>query len=311
MIDITPAWRDWYRLQHMESCRRTGQGFEDYVTGVLREFHDDFINPAPAGSLGDGGSDGLAVAGSVCYACFGYREMRDAERKLAAKIESDFDRAFATYNTFDRWFFVTNTSPGPQAVQVLTMLQQTHGSSSDRTVAIRLWKAEDLWDHVVGKLSSEVLNRLFPGAPGVAHLELRDLIPLMDGLDQGDLSDADIAGINPVPPDKVGYNDLPPPASLELNEGRLFSKRIEDWFQGHADPTLRDRQGQAFQAIYRRHRQVSVEPGPLLERVYVSLGGSDFRLDAVRANAVYAVTAYFFDACDIFEVPPALTLDEG
>lgn len=42
-----------------------------------------------------------------------------------------------------------------------------------------------------------------------------------------------------------------------------------------------------------------------MERIYVSLGGADFRYDDELANAVYAVTAFFFDECDIFEAPPA------
>jgi len=87
------AWLDWYRAQHDRRCLQTGSSFEDYVTAVLSRLHDDFINPSPAGTLGDGGCDGLAEAGDIIYACYGSRAQRDAERKLRAKMERDFARA--------------------------------------------------------------------------------------------------------------------------------------------------------------------------------------------------------------------------
>ena len=41
-----------------------------------------------------------------------------------------------------------------------------------------------------------------------------------------------------------------------------------------------------------------------MEQIYIAVGGSDFRLDQSRANAVYAIASYFFDSCDIFEAVP-------
>ncbi|WP_407922004.1 ABC-three component system protein [Corynebacterium mustelae] len=40
-------------------------------------------------------------------------------------------------------------------------------------------------------------------------------------------------------------------------------------------------------------------------RVCGVLGSQNFDLPSKRANAIYAVTAYFFDSCDIFEEAPA------
>jgi hypothetical protein len=37
---------------------------------------------------------------------------------------------------------------------------------------------------------------------------------------------------------------------------------------------------------------------------YEALGGGSFRRLTSRANAVYAITVFFFDSCDIFEAPP-------
>jgi hypothetical protein len=86
------------------------------VADVLARFHRDFINPTPAGSLGDGGSDGLAESGSILYACYGSRAQHDAERKLAHKIQGDFARGLASWDTFVSWRFVTNACDGHHGV---------------------------------------------------------------------------------------------------------------------------------------------------------------------------------------------------
>lgn len=83
---LTANWRDWYHFRHQQECFKSSSGFEDYVSLVLGRFHDDFVNPAPSGTLGDGGCDGLAESGALFYACYDQRPARSAERELAAKI---------------------------------------------------------------------------------------------------------------------------------------------------------------------------------------------------------------------------------
>lgn len=52
---LTANWRDWYHFRHQQECFKSGSAFEDYVSAVLNRFHDDFVNPDPSGTLGDGG----------------------------------------------------------------------------------------------------------------------------------------------------------------------------------------------------------------------------------------------------------------
>src|SRR3954452_2356541 len=100
MMLLTPNWREWYHFRHQQECFKSGSAFEDYVSSVLSRFHDDFVNPDPCGSLGDGGCDGLAESGTLFYACYGQRPGRNAERELATKIASDFARALEKWSGF-------------------------------------------------------------------------------------------------------------------------------------------------------------------------------------------------------------------
>ncbi|WP_228515449.1 ABC-three component system protein [Agreia pratensis] len=263
------------------------------------------MNPDPSGTLGDGGCDGLAESGTVFYACYGQRPSRSAERELAAKIGSDFARGFSQWDSFHTWRFVTNAPVGPVSLKVLTGLQQSHGPSSERPLTIRLVKSEDLWNDVVGSLDQSVLDQLFPGAPGTANVELADLLPLLDALDTTGVVVESGGDVLPVPATKMNFNALPDASRLEFNAGRLLAPRIDRWYEESSNPGLYDDHGERFRALYRDARAVTSNSAEILERLYVSVAGANFRMDGKRANAAFAVVSYFFDSCHIFETPPS------
>ena len=102
----------------------------------------------------------------------------------------------------------------------------------------------------------------------------------------------------------MDYNGIPLKTRLEFNEGRFQAVRIDQWFDEQVSPDLRDAKARRFREIYERARKASRDPAEIVEAVYNALAEGDFRRSTRRANAVYAVTAYFFDSCDIFEAPP-------
>lgn len=302
---LTANWRDWYHFRHQQECFKSGTAFEDYVATVLGRFHDDFVNPVPSGTLGDGGCDGLAESGTIFYACYGQRPGRNAERELAKKISSDFTRGIDQWDCFHTWKFVTNAPTGPISSKVIIELQQSHGPNSERPLAIRLITSEGLWDYVVGTLGATVLDELFPGAPGAENIELADLIPLLDTLGTAGEKVEIGTEVLPVPASKMDFNSLPEASRLEFNAGRLLAPRIDRWYEESSTPDLYDIHGERFRSLYQEARSVTVNPAEILERLYVSVAGVNFRMDGKRANAAFAVVSYFFDSCHIFETPPA------
>ncbi|MCP9623107.1 hypothetical protein FOH10_02405 [Nocardia otitidiscaviarum] len=300
---LTANWLDWYHGRHQQACFQSGSFFEDYVEKVLGRFHDDFMNPAPTGRLGDGGCDGLAESGTIMYACYGQRPGRDAERELAKKIRSDFDRAVDQWASFHTWRFVTNAPVGPLATQVVVDMQRSYGPGSSRPLTVRLVNPEKLWSEVVSTLDTAILNELFPGAPGIANVELEDLIPLLDQLGSG-AGPVDSGGaVLPVPASKMDFNALSEASRAEFNYGRLLAPRIDEWYQSCSDPGLFDAHGARFRALYEQQRAVTTTPSEILERLYAAVAGPNVRMDATRANAAFAVLSYFFDSCHIFEMP--------
>lgn len=301
-----PYWREWYHAQHDRICAtKTGDAFEAYVTSVLRSFHDDFINPEPAGNLGDRKCDGLADAGSLFYACYGSRpEPGSTEDAIVSKIAADFAGAQADWPAFLEWRFVTNARTGPKVAALVSKLQAQYGPAAERAVRVRLWKPEDLWTGVVSKLTQEGLDTVFPGAPGVVSPELSDLLPLIDVLNVDEAPNEDAQAVREVPPNKMDFNELSLGRRIEMNAGRRLAPRIDGWYETLVDPDTADKHGARFKRIYEGHAALHDDPDEIMEALYESLAGSGFRLESKLANSAFTVTAYFFDSCHIFKTPP-------
>jgi len=301
-----PYWREWYHSQHQVlAVTCTGDAFEAYVTRVLGVFHEDFINPQPAGKVGDRKCDGLADSGKLFYACYGSRpEPGSTEDAIVMKITTDFNGALLQWPTFEEWRFVTNARTGPKVAGTIVQLQTEHGPTAVRSVRVRLWKPENIWQEVLSKLSQADLDLIFPGAPGVANVELADLLPLIDVLNDAQTPNEDASAIKQVPPTKMDFNSLSDARRLEMNAGRRMAPRIDSWYQAQSDPDLSDKHGARFKRIYQEHASLHTDSDEIMEALYESLAGAGFRRDSKVANSVYTVTAYFFDSCHIFETPP-------
>ena len=299
----TSAYMPWYEAQFYRAYTgRTGSEFESLVSALLKEFHPGFINPQPKGSLGDHGCDGITYEADIFYACFGYLQNRN-EKALERKIRSDFARAANEWDDLERWRFVTNFGAGPLATKALVELRKKHGPGSSRPIVIDFWGVDEFWREVVSKLSPQTLDRFFPGVPEAADVRLNEVVPLLEHLGAPGPAPQDTGQtINPVPPQKMDYNGISPAGRIEFQQGRGHSQRIAQWYAEQPDPTLRDRHGRGFNEIYRSAQGSGAD---VLESIYIALAGANFRLEQERANAAYAVTAYFFDECDIFETPPA------
>ncbi|MBE6466474.1 ABC-three component system protein [Denitrobacterium detoxificans] len=301
--NLDSAWKHWYRLRHQNAyITKSGESFEAYISAVLEKRYPDFINPDPMGRLGDEGCDGLANNGQSFYACYGQRAQSDQDAKAKAKIKSDFERAIQSKFNFSEWCFITNAQIGPTATLLVTELQQQYDSSSARPLTIRIIKSENqFWDEFVSLLTPHQLDSLFPGVPHAQHAKLEELVELIESLETPIPKPTDLG---PVSSKKMDYNAIPETTKLELNEGRELSPRIDLWFSAQPDPELRDSKAEVFHRIYEDAKMTVKNPAGIMEQIYIAVGGSDFRLDQGKANAVYAIASYFFDSCDIFEAVP-------
>ncbi|NLI03781.1 MAG: hypothetical protein GX483_00640 [Actinomycetaceae bacterium] len=262
------------------------------------------------GSRGDGGCDGVAENGTSVYAVYSQTAHTDLDRKTANKLEKDFSRALENWPDMVTWRFITNGDFGPKSTQRFIELQKEHDENSPRTIKLELWKApEDLWWRAVVELTEKQLDQVLPGVPHAQDVRLEDMVEVLQVLEtetQYSIETFDV--ISPVSQTKMDFNNLSAATRCEFNAGRQLAPRLDKWFE--AQPVgSRDDKAKRFNEIYQEIRKVTADPSEIVEDLYIALGGSNPRKDTQRANAVYAITAYFFDSCDIFENP--LSKSEG
>lgn len=242
--------------------------------------------------------------GTILYACYGSLSDSGAESALCKKIEEDFNRALSSYLDFKTWRFITNRQAGQRANTLFNNLRRKHEQASERPMVLELIdNSNKFWKEYIRDLSPKDLDEIFPGCPGARGVELKDMVPLLENLANLEVEPDYDVSTAPVPFGKMEFNNLSESAKAEFQAGRKIAPIIDRWFSGHGNPKLKDEEAGKFRALYKGFRKESEDSGEILERLYVALGGSNFRLDGKRANGVYAITSYFFDECTIFEEP--------
>lgn len=303
---LDPAWKQWYYFNNKAAYETSYAGdFEKFVTSALHLVFPDFVNPDPMGAHGDGGCDGCTNCGRTIFACYGQDATSNPEQKMNGKLAHDFERALDCWKTMEQWVFITNGRFGAKSLQLFNEYQADHLNNSERPIALRVIKDfENFWNEYLRDLEPDKLDILFPGAPHAQNIVFEDLVDLIDSLKSDDCVGQEASLLLPVSDQKMEFNNLPSTTRLELNEGRFLFKRIDNWFAAQSNPELRDEKAAAFNKEYKKAKSFARDPSEIMEYIYIALGGSDYRLEKRRANAVYAVASYFFDTCDIFEPVP-------
>lgn len=290
-----PAWKTWYHDRHFFLCsQKNGNEFEDYVTSILKLFYgDEFINPKPVGQLGDKGCDGIAENGKVIYACYGTSAQTAGEHNLVRKLESDFERALGCWPQMHQWRFVTNAQFGPLAAEKLMELKERHSINSDRPVTLAVWDPEYLWINIVSGFDDGKLNYLLPGVPQAQDVRLEILSDLINSIQAPIQNGEEEIRIGMVSPEKLKFNNLSERVQIEFNNGRQLAPRIARWFNKQENPELYDEKAQQFKAIYEQMKIVGIESDEILERLYIAIGGQNFRLDSARAGRICCYLLFF------------------
>lgn len=301
-----PGWVRWYHAMHSERCRAHGEEFEAYVTKLITFGDATFINPQPMGRDGDGGCDGLGDEGRIWYSCYGQRATTAVEGKLVEKIRSDYQKMRANQQGVSSWRFVTNAQVGMKTIQMISHIRASERTQS-APISVEVWQPDRLWQFAQRRYSESDWDALLPGCPHMQDVRLADLQPLLEELEQGvPAVEQTIQDLRPVPADKLEANRLPPTTIAEIEAGMRFAAVIDTWYQHRGKIEAADIAGHQFHELYVSERVRTQDPAEIINGLYVAVGGSDFRLDSRRAAAVFAVTAYFFERCDIFEHPEDL-----
>jgi hypothetical protein len=110
--------------------------------------------------------------------------------------------------------------------------------------------------------------------------------------------------IRPVPAEKLQHNQLSDAAATLLKAGFTRAEIVKKYLRGVADQTRHDRIAAAFRRRYEELKDEGLPPDDIFVGLQKFVIGVDI-VSPSRQAATLAILSYFFEACEIFERPPA------
>lgn len=293
MDEVTRAF---YELHFKVSFQeKKGDEFQDFFSSIMeKRYPSDFVRVRPWGKLGDRKNDGYLRSRGLLFQCYAPNEL-DSSR-CVAKIDEDFNGALPHWQPYFRtWVFVHNSRAGlgPEVVQKLLELGKRHDH-----LVITHWGFEELRQEAMRLPESELASLLGPAPSrhGMAALGLRDLAPILDQVAR--LAPTPDPDLRPVPADKLQRNLLSSAVGSLLKAGMSRADLVRKYFK--LSPTLRDQIAETFRSRYLDLQRAGTSPDDIFTALQRFAGG-DIVPSAGVQNAVFAVLAFFFEECDIFE----------
>jgi hypothetical protein len=297
--DLKAAYYEMkFRLLYVES---TGDSFQDFFSSIMEmRYPSDFARVRPWGNVGDRKNDGYLRSKRKLFQCFAPREI--ILSKCIKKINEDFTLALPYWRQhFDEWVFTHNDIKGlaPDILKALLDLSAKH-----KPLVATHWGYNELLIEFKALLPADV-NSLLGPAPGlkdVVDLRVEDVKNLLKHITlQREPLTTDV---RPVPAEKLQYNQLSDSAATLLKAGMTRAEVVKKYLRGLSDPTRHDRVAAAFRHHYEELKGEGMPPDDILGNLQKFVAGDDVFSPSHQA-ATLAILAYFFEACEIFERPPA------
>lgn len=298
MDKLTRAYYEaMFKAAYLE---RGGNAFQDFFSEIMEKCHPgDFQRVRPWGKAGDRKNDGYLRSRRILFQVYAPNEMTSNE--ATTKIHTDFHGALPYWKQyFDKWVFVHNSKNGlsPDILVTLLELGAVHNS-----VDVCQWGYEELRQNVFTLDGVELASLLgcAPSSKDMLDVRYDDVQEVLNKIvgQKPPLSQE----IRPVPPDKLKRNRLSEDVQTLLTWGMQKADLVENFFRDHPDPLYGDKIASAFNEKYNKCRALEIEPDTIF-RMLLEFTGGQARGTIAYDAAVYAVLAYLFEQCEIYERSP-------
>ncbi|RAY13787.1 hypothetical protein DPM19_19235 [Actinomadura craniellae] len=281
----------------------SGNEFEKLVHRLMELCHPGYVPIRTHGDIGDLGGDGLCTCHGHLYACYAPETFQVS--KVRDKFFGDLESALIQRpEQFDAFVFVHNDQRGihPVVAGLISEAQRRLPKTQLRQMGPRkLWNEALILDL---PRMEQLLGQPIPVSEVRYAVGMADIEPLLKHLADNRPRHVRPADI-PLPSTmKADYNRLSPRSQQVFREARPYVYQVEEYYRGLINHTEQDEVAAGFTAYYCQMREeYGDQPDEILWQLegYV-LGQAHARWE--RADAARVVVTFFFDQCDIFEVPP-------
>ena len=301
---MTSHPRAWWRVALELRIRRSnGDSFQDFFSKMMEKTRgSDFVRVRAFGALGDMGCDGYVISSGEVFQCYG---AVNGESNKAAYVVKKMEQDFATAKTkldgvMKSWTFVHNLTDG---LPVTILQSYTKLSQENPGIDIKLMGLEGFAGELF-KLNDDSIGELLGLAAQAEDLialqpmELRNLVS--DLVQLNSQLTAPATQIKPVPVDKLELNKLPIHWHQLIQTGWQNSYAVQEYLSRYHDPLAGDSIAQLFRNHYAQLKAQNLCADDIMSHLCeVVVGGGP--VAPSRQVAAFAIIAYFFESCDIFE----------
>src|SRR5260221_10116938 len=281
--------------------RSQGQAFQDLTAALMARIHgDNFVPQCPWGDKGDLSCDGYLKAPRTIFACYG-PENGGASRRpsdIVSKAKDDYSGAVAKWSALKEWTFVSNYM-GVVPAPVTHALEEL---SAGGTVIVKYFGWQRFEHHLL-EMDEEVVQDLIGEIPIT-----EDFMRLQPVVVQEVVNSVAAAfslkylgeTTAPVPARKLEINKIPDCPAAAIKHGFLGRDVVQSCVLQNVDASLATRLYVAFHDKYKELRAGGFDAGQIVDKLY------DFALaghpeSTAQQTAAWAVIAYLFEKCSIFE----------
>lgn len=288
----------WEVKFNLACATLSGEQYQELFAQVMERRDPGFRRVRPWGTLGDRKNDGWSPARRMLFQCYAPSTM--SERVLVAKLVEDYEGA-ADYwaDFFDKWIFVHNDRGG-MAPTVSAQIAVLNARSDD--IACDSWGPFQLRGEFACLTDNDRSVLLGPALVPLDFMSVdaQVLRPLIDAL--GAMTPDPGAQVAPVPATKIAANELNDAQIFFLQMGAARAPLVEQYLtNAYMLPSHADEIAEAVAVKYRQLRDDGHPPSVTLDFLIAWVTGGS--LDSTVLAHGFAVIAYFFERCHIFEIP--------
>jgi len=285
----------------------SGDAFQDFFADVMVAKHGEGYIPIRAhGALGDKGLDGYTTEDGCVHQCYGAHNGTLKVSTFTKKMTTDLGTAKLKLSPIMKsWAMVHNLDDLP--TDVLLHFEQMKADNPD--IKFKMF-SRDSFEKTVFDLPLTAIEKLIGVAvalKGSRDLDVKALSELVTAIAAAaDGLDPIVSEPKPVPVDKLEFNKVPMHWRRLIISHLDLAALVGSFFAEHRDPTI----GEAVSTVLRTRyielrQQTELTPGDILDRLNESVVSSSAGLQTpATMQAAFAILAYFFESCDIFEDSP-------
>ena len=283
-----------------------GGAFESLFTQVMQCYNPNFRQVKPQGQYGDRKNDGFDSTTGTYYQVYAPENIKIKEKETIDKLVTDFTGLYSYWQTItpiNFFYYVVNDKYKGAYPSLYAELQKIRDQYVD--VTVNPFLSKDLEDIFLGLNENNITDIIgiipSPDDIIVEYGVMKDVVNYL--LKMVTNPQQEIIPINPDFDKKLSFNSLSKNVAVYLQSHRINEFAINDFFELNSNFAKNELRN-VFNGLYNEALNIIPDSEDKNDKIFFYIYEKSYPKHSVAINAaIFTLMAYYFEYCDIFEVP--------